>query len=193
MNFRLSSIGGFVKSRARDVWSIVDDAFINNDDTHARGRRGMLFGNYTGALISPLISGIYFTGLMLYMGATEKYIGTMTLIGSLVTFTQLLAPLIIAFPALAVDDYKLINLSKLFNLCKGNKMAIFFGQFVIMFPYMLLSKMFAYIYALIGVNNFVLNACFVIITLMMAVLDASFRGAFFAHIYQFLKYYDKDK
>ena len=59
-----------------------------------------------------------------------------------------LAPLIVAFPALAVDDYKLINLSKLFSLCKGNKISIFFGQFVIMFPYMLLSKMFIYIYAL---------------------------------------------
>ena len=105
----------------------------------------------------------------------------------------LLAPMIIAFPALAVDDYKLINLPKLFNICKGNKMAVFFGQFVIMFPYLLLSKMFVYIYALIGANNFVVNACFVIITLAMAVLDASFRGAFFAHIYQFLKYYDKDK
>ncbi len=104
-----------------------------------------------------------------------------------------LAPLILAFPALAVDDYNLINLSKLFNMCRGNKMAIFFGQFVIMFPYMLLSKMFVYIYALIGANNFVINACFVIITLLMAVLDASFRGAFFAHIYQFLKYYDKQK
>ena len=104
-----------------------------------------------------------------------------------------LAPLIIALPALAVDDYKLINLSKLFNLCKGNKMAIFFGQFVIMFPYMLLSKMFVYIYALIGANSFAVNICFAVITLLMLAIDASFRGAFFAHIYQFLKYYNKDK
>jgi hypothetical protein len=62
-----------------------------------------------------------------------------------------------------------------------------------MIPYMILSKMFAYIYFLIGVNNYVVNLCFVIITLFMGLIDASFKGAFFAHIYQFLKYYDKDK
>lgn len=104
-----------------------------------------------------------------------------------------LAPLIVGFPAISVDDYKLINLSKLFKIAYGNKMSIFFGQFVIMIPYMILSKMFAYIYILIGVNNYVVNLCFVIITLFMGLIDASFKGAFFAHIYQFLKYYDKDK
>jgi hypothetical protein len=102
------------------------------------------------------------------------------------------APLIVGFPAIAVDNYKLINLSKLFKLAKGNKMSIFFGQFVVMFPYMILSKMFIYLYALFGVNSYVINLCFVVITLCMGLIDASFKGAFFAHIYQFLKYYDKD-
>ena len=104
-----------------------------------------------------------------------------------------LAPIIVAFPALAVDDYKLIKLSKLFAIAKGNKMQIFFGQFVIMIPYMILSKMFVYLYAIIGVNNYVVNLLFVFITLFLGIIDASFKGAFFAHIYQFLKYYDKKK
>lgn len=108
-------------------------------------------------------------------------------------FGVLFAPLIVSFPALAVDDYKIINLAKLFKITKGNKMAVFFGQFVIMFPYMLLSKAFIYIYTLIGVNNLALNSCFVFLTSFFVLIDASFRGAFFAHIYQFLKYYDKDK
>lgn len=104
-----------------------------------------------------------------------------------------LAPLMVAFPALAVDDYKIIKISKLFALAKGNKMSIFFGQFLVMTPYMLLSKMFAYLYIFIGVNSYVMNLCFVFVTICLAVLDASFKGAFFAHVYQFLKYYDKDK
>ena len=147
------------------------------------------------SFLMTFVIGIPVSIVVIVLSVTGVNVNLLLLISMCLFFVlgTVLAPLIIAFPALAVDDYKLINLSKLFNLCKGNKMAIFFGQFVIMFPYMLLSKMFAYIYALIGVNNFVLNACFVIITLMMAVLDASFRGAFFAHIYQFLKYYDKDK
>lgn len=103
------------------------------------------------------------------------------------------APLMVAFPALTVDDYKIIKFSKLFALAKGNKMAIFFGQFFVMVPYLLLSKMFAYLYAFAGVNSYVMNLCFLLVTICLAVLDASFKGAFFAHIYQFLKYYDKDK
>ncbi len=95
MSFKLSSVGAFVKNRARDVWSIVDDALINNDDGHAKGRRGMLFGNYFGVLISPLISGVYFTSLMLHMGASNTYIGYITLIGSICTFLQLFAPFLV--------------------------------------------------------------------------------------------------
>lgn len=104
-----------------------------------------------------------------------------------------LAPLLIGFPALAVDDNKLINLPKLFKLAKGNKMSIFFGQFVIMVPYLILSKMFVYLYNFLGINNYALNLSFVIITVCLGLMDAGFKGAFFAHIYQFLKYYDKDK
>ncbi|WP_458461152.1 MFS transporter [Paenibacillus sp.] len=95
MSFKLSSIGSFAKERARDVWSIVDDALINNEDGHAKGRRGMLFGNYFGALISSMIAGNYFTGLLIHMGASDAYIGYLTLIGSICTFLQLFAPLIV--------------------------------------------------------------------------------------------------
>jgi len=91
----MSSMGTFLKDRLQDVWSIVDDALINNEDGHAKGRRGMLFGNYFGVLVSALIAGNYFTGLMLQMGASEKYIGYITLIGSICTFLQLFAPLIV--------------------------------------------------------------------------------------------------
>ena len=72
-------------------------------------------------------------------------------------------------------------------------MSIFFGQFVVMVPYLILSKMFVYLYDFLGINNYVLNLCFVIITVCLGLIDAGFKGAFFAHIYQFLKYYDKDK
>ena len=78
-------------------------------------------------------------------------------------FGVFLAPLIVALPALAVEDYKIVKISKLFALAKGNKMSIFFGQFVVMVPYMLLSKMFMYLYAFSGVNSYVMNLCFVFV------------------------------
>ena len=129
---------------------------------------------------------------MLFAGVDQNTVLLLSLFLFFVIGT-ILAPFIIAFPALSVDDYKVVKISKLFHMAKGNKMAIFFGQFVVMIPYILLSKMFAYIYTLVGVNNYALNLFFVLITVCLAVLDASFKGAFFAHIYQFLKYYDKDK
>ena len=104
-----------------------------------------------------------------------------------------MAPMIVAFPAIAVDDYKIIKIKKLFDLAKGNKISIFLGQFIMMIPYMLLSKMFVYLYSIIATNNYIINLTFVLVAICLGGLDASFKGAFFAHIYQFLKYYDKDK
>jgi hypothetical protein len=135
---------------------------------------------------------ILIVALLLTLGVAENIV----LMSSLFLFFVLgtiFAPLMVAFPALSVDDYKLIKVSKLFQLAKGNKMRIFFGQFIVMIPYILLSKMVAYIYALMGINNYALNLCFVLIAVGLSVLDAGFKGAFYAHIYQFLKYYDKDK
>jgi hypothetical protein len=103
------------------------------------------------------------------------------------------APLIVAFPALAVDDNKIIRPSKLYAMAKGNKMSIFFGQLVIMIPYVVLSNTFIYVYLLLGINNIVMSLLFVFVAILLSLLDASFRGAYFAHIYQFLKYYDQDK
>ena len=108
-------------------------------------------------------------------------------------FGVVFAPLIVAFPALAVDDYKKIKLSKLFSLAKGNKMSIFFGQVVVMVPYIIVSKALIYIYTVMATSNYAVNLIFVILTIMIGLLDAGFKGAFFAHIYQFLKYYDKEK
>ncbi len=90
-----SPIAAFVKERLSSVFDIVNDALIDPSDGCAKGRRGMLFGNYFCSFIAQLISGIYFTGLMLYMGASEVYIGYITMVSSICTFLQLLAPLML--------------------------------------------------------------------------------------------------
>lgn len=105
-------------------------------------------------------------------------------------FAIVFAPLFMVFPAIAVEDYKILNFKKLFQLVKGNHNAVFWGQFLLMMPYWVLFQAFAALYALIGVDIYAVNLIFVIIGLALGVMDACFKGAFFAHIYQFFKFYE---
>ena len=102
-----------------------------------------------------------------------------------------LTPLFLAFPAIAVDDYEIIKPKKLYEMAKGNFNTIFWGQFSLMVPYWVVLQMLISAYYLIGVNNYVVDLIFVIAVLFIGMIDAGFKGAFFAHIYQFFKFYDK--
>lgn len=108
-------------------------------------------------------------------------------------FFIVFAPLFLVFPAIAAEDYKMINWKKLFTMAKGNHNAIFWAEFIIMIPYWLVFAMCASIYQMMGINNYVINLIFVLIGLSLGIIDACFKGAFFAHIYQFFKFYDKNK
>lgn len=107
-------------------------------------------------------------------------------------FAIVFAPLFMVFPAIAVEDYKILSFKKLFQLVKGNHNAVFWGQFLLMMPYWVLFQAFTALYMLIGVNTYVVNLIFVIIGLALGIMDACFKGAFFAHIYQFFKFYEKE-
>ncbi len=122
-------------------------------------------------------------------------INILTLISVLVSVASAIvfAPLFLVFPAIAVEDYQMIKWSKLFALVKGNHNAVFWAQFVIMLPYWLVAKMWSAIYALINSGSYVIALIFVIGGLLLGILDACFKGAFFAHVYQFFKFYDKPK
>ncbi len=110
---------------------------------------------------------------------------------SLIGVSILFAPLFLVFPSIAVEDYTMINWSKLYNMVRGNFNAVFWGQFVIMIPYWIFFRMFAEIYKIINTDNSIVNLIFVFIILSIGMLDACFKGAYFAHIYQFFKFYDK--
>ena len=147
------------------------------------------------SLLLTFSVGIPLSLFIIIMSFTGLSTDTILMISLFLFFVigTFLAPLAVAFPALAVDDYKIIKISKLFEMAKGNKMSIFFGQFIIMVPYMILSQMFTYIYTISGTSSYGAKVFFVCITICLGLLDAGFKGAFFAHIYQFLKYYDKNK
>lgn len=75
--------------------STIVDTFFENSDNCARSRRNVLFTNVLSSVITPLSSGIYFTSLMLAMGASESYIGSVTAILSFSALFQVIAPLIL--------------------------------------------------------------------------------------------------
>lgn len=72
----------------------LQDTFVDNTDGHASTRRNLLFGGFFSALWANLVAGVYFTSLMLAMGASESYIGYTTTIASFCGLFQFLSPLI---------------------------------------------------------------------------------------------------
>lgn len=71
------------------------ETFCADTDGRAGCRRGLLFGNCFSGMVSSLTAGIYFTGLMLAMGASDVYIGYVASIISFCGFFQVLSPMIL--------------------------------------------------------------------------------------------------
>ena len=142
-------------------------------------------------ILIPIMVGIFLMSFAFDPNALISLTTSLTLLISIATSIAI-APLFLVFPAIAVEDFKIIRWSKLFQMAKGNHNAIFWAQFVIMMPYWLVSRMWTSLYGIIGLDNYVINLIFVVGGIALGIIDASFKGAFFAHIYQFFKFYDKD-
>ena len=68
---------------------------IDNTDGLARSRRGALLYAYLASLITNMVTSTYFVGLMLEMGADERYIGAITVTITVCGFLQFLSPLLL--------------------------------------------------------------------------------------------------
>lgn len=73
----------------------LEETFFEDSDQCAVGRRSILAGTFSGSIINSLTAGIYFTSLMLVMGAGETYIGYASAVVSLGGLFQIFAPLIL--------------------------------------------------------------------------------------------------
>ena len=88
------------------------ETFCADTDGRAGCRRGLLFGNCFSGMVSSLTAGIYFTGLMLAMGASDVYIGYVASIISFCGFFQVLSPM--AYPLSIIFILKLfVSLTRL--------------------------------------------------------------------------------
>ena len=57
------------------LFSVVREALIDNSDALAPDRRRYLAASWFDSIVTSLISGIYFTGLLLAAGADDIFIG----------------------------------------------------------------------------------------------------------------------
>lgn len=75
--------------------SYIRETFFDRNDPLCKGRRCILGSSFTDGIITSLTSGVYFTGLLLAMGASEAYIGYTSAVISFSGIFQLLSPLLL--------------------------------------------------------------------------------------------------
>lgn len=75
--------------------SYIRETFFDRSDPLSKGRRCILGSSFTDGIITSLTSGVYFTGLLLAMGASETYIGYTSAAISFSGIFQLLSPLLL--------------------------------------------------------------------------------------------------
>ena len=68
---------------------------FDNSDGLIKSRRGALLYAYLSNFITNIVTSTYFVGLMLEMGADERYIGAITVTITVCSFLQFLSPLLL--------------------------------------------------------------------------------------------------
>ena len=91
-------------------------------------------------ILLPTLVGIFIMSFIFDPNSLLSLTASLTMLIT-IAVSITIAPLFLVFPAIAVEDFKIIRWSKLFALAKGNHNAIFWAQFVIMIPYWLVSRM----------------------------------------------------
>ena len=148
-------------------------------------KMGMLFIISVPSLLSVL--------LIVYISEVTNVLWISIILLIPLFFCIIFAPLFLLFPAVSVEDFNLLKIRKLFQLAKGNHNAIFWSQLIISMPYWILFRACMEIYQVVGLSNYIINSVFVLIGIVISVIDSCFKGAYFAHLYQFFKFYDTEK
>lgn len=81
--------------------SYVDlyDTYIDDSDNRAMSRRNIVFGNCFATMVSAMTDGVYFTSLMLAMGADDIFIGYVSAALTFVGLFQFFSPMLLSrFP-----------------------------------------------------------------------------------------------
>lgn len=104
----------------------------------------------------------------------------------------LVAPLFLIFPSIAVNDYEMLSIKKLFRLGKRNHNRIFWGLIASSIPCFLFLLVSATIlFAVYDVETVRNSFSFGLLGLFMQLINTAFNASYYAHIYQFFKFVEK--
>lgn len=82
-----------ISEKLAPIFADISDALIENEDGKAHDRRISFFLRYVSGFLSILITGTYFTGLLLALGADDMFIGYMSMATSFCSCIQFISPL----------------------------------------------------------------------------------------------------
>ena len=77
------------------VWAVICEALIDDSDALAAGRRRYLCAAWAEGIILSVVTGIYFTGLLLAAGADDMFIGHVQNATTFCGIMQFFAPLLL--------------------------------------------------------------------------------------------------
>ncbi len=83
------------KRTARMVLASATEGWYAKGDEQSGNRRNHLFYNYTANAVANLIGGNFLTGLLLYLGANDSFIGLIAIVTFSANLLQLFAPLLL--------------------------------------------------------------------------------------------------
>lgn len=108
------------------------------------------------------------------------------------TFLIVCAPLFLVFPCIAVEDYEILNMRKLFDITKGNHLQIFLGILLAGMPcFIILCLILLISVKTLGIESIESNPILVLPILLVQVANTFIRGSYYAHIYQYFKFVEK--
>lgn len=110
----------------------------------------------------------------------------------ILAFCILMARLYLKFPAIAVGNADLA-IKKAFLITKGNAIKLFFGQFVLMLPVVILYFAVTILFATFALDGIVAKFCFVFVLMCLSFLDACLKGSYYAHVYQYFMHFSKEE
>jgi len=143
---------------------------------------------YSLAVIVPLT---LFTILIFLTGIGNT--GTMLLIYVFMfVWLIVMAPVLMWFPSIAVEDYKLLSLKKLFRLTKGNHVRLFLGLIGVSLPLFLLTVVILLLLGGIwGMDTIRDSISLWVLSMFIQFINTCLKGSYYAHAYQFFKYVEK--
>lgn len=121
-------------------------------------------------------------------------IGTLILLIYLMLFVEciLVAPLFLMFPAIAVKDWNLLSIKRLFRLVYGNHNRVFWGMLAASLPcFLFLVICAAILFSIYGTEVVRNSLSFWLLGVVVQTINTCIKGSYYAHIYQFFKFVEK--